>query len=179
MRYKLVMLNYPIIVSEDVIGRYDYNWCPNTDFIFQGWDEHGDDEVLTGSKQKPMKIIAGYVGLPKIDFGMLSDEDINTIGAINISKISKKLYPEIFEDDWDKNEQYREEFEKGLVYFYNNIHKPYSVDDIISFIPIIREQSENGFRYNEDEIRKMLNRPKVFDVEVKIENKSVTLLAIN
>ena len=80
MNYKLIMLENPILVSDEKPSETDYYWDSKQNTI-----RIGTNNCVEGGYKK--KIIAGYDSLPQIDFSILSEEDCKTIKFVNVDKL--------------------------------------------------------------------------------------------
>lgn len=193
MKTQLIMLDTPLIVSDEEIKEGDSIWYK--DFVNQ-IGEAGEDNL---DKNHFSKIIAGIEGLPSIDWNGLEEE----FGWVDV-EISSLCYYDRRNPDFSIKEEYgydREEIEntgdfarKGCACdncFYGRSllteqiiklkslnEKKFSLEDIQKAIEIGETSiilNGRGSYLESKQIKvsfiQSLQQPKVFDIEIKIEDR--------
>ena len=166
MGTQLIMFDSPIIVSDEKIEVG--NWCfdkinclykQETDKIF---------ELFTGSK----KIIAGLPELPSIDFNGFEEQ----LGIVDIEKLALLKYPKhTFADNEygdDLSPLCRMGFIEGFKAAQEPNEKKFSLEDVRkAFKEGLSYSNKHYHDYSEDLFIQSLSQPKVFDIEIEMEDK--------
>lgn len=179
MKYKLIMLDQPILVSDEEIKSGDsvlFNISStaihkNVKVNYTSvYDKKGK---LLFDKEGTIKVVAGIPELPTIDFSALSEEDCKKIGWVDV----EKEYFKILERDENIFSMLnRLSFIMGFKAAQPLNEKRYSEEDIRfaitqSFLDGMDRDKE--ITESHQRILKELSQPKVFDVEVEMEEYGV------
>lgn len=167
-----------ILVSEEEVCNNDWNYCPNSNFTFKGYNKDGDDKAILGINKYPKKIIASdnlKHNLPLINYNGFEEKfdiiDVNLLAKYSWGNIHRTGVLGFIEG-----------FNKA-----NSINdKIFSLNDIIKAIEMARYiwDGEDDFtpedisgctevctygwknKYEDGEIIKYLQQPKMFNVEI-------------
>lgn len=171
MKLQLIMTEPPIIVDLD--AKIELNKK------FYSKEFNCIDTLLKGgviNEDLCFKIIAGLPKLPNIDFSSLSEEDCKKIGYVDVEKLAnsyiKKLsnVPEHYILKYAK-----EDFIEGFKLAQQMNDKKYSEEDMKKAIEMathINPSDTNRF-YSSEEIIQSLIQPRVYDIEVEMETKTL------
>lgn len=114
------------------------------------------------------RVIAGLPELPQIDFSALSPKEHATIGYIDVVNLAIK-------NGCDIKDISGYSFIKGFKTAQSFNEKKFTKEDLKKAIEMAREkeyswgQPTGNHEHGEDDIIEFLSQPKVFDVEVEIE----------
>ena len=163
MKTQLIMLDTPIIVSDEEITKLE----SGTSY----YDGEGNiRKWSTGNMYNiySKKIIAGIEGLPKIDWNGLEDK----FGWVDVEKLSYEAYPVKIYDEYtleDDNNEYRYLWYKGFKKAQSLNKNKFSLDDMKeAYHQGWYDKAENKVD-NRDKFIKSLQQPKVFNIEVEME----------
>lgn len=171
MKYKLIMLPNPILVSDEQVenNQWRYNPHTNSSFLFNHLDiDKGVLFPVLGS----YKIIAGIPELPSIDFSGLTEEDCERIGWVDVEKLVKVIFPKwnlLKLHDWDN---LKDGFTEGFKVAQSLNEKKFSEDDLKLFAIELIAKYKLGQLEDFTEVNKIIesySQPKVFDVELEME----------
>lgn len=194
MKLQLIMLPNPILVSDEEIkegcscyhiehkkvGKFELSKLSEP---VLNYDDDGAKALV--SLEYCKKTIAGIPELPSIDFSILSEEDCKKIGWVDVEKLATDnecgLPDSNSKDDMMNATLIYERyggFIKGFKAAQSLNEKKFSEDDMIRLAIRcwnIASKPEHGATYNVNKIAKefiqSLSQPKVFDVEVEMEDK--------
>lgn len=167
--YKLIMLDNPILVSDEEIKE--------NDFVYRHYPDGGSHigKSLQKSdnlkKERVFKIIAGIPSLPSIDFSALSEEDCKKIGWVDVERIANELFEPHSSNILSPQYAMRNYFIRGFkaAQFLNE--KKYSEEDLRkAFEAGQLDKSNNWYGNDFTQFFQSLSQPKVFQVEVEMEN---------
>lgn len=166
MKTQLIMLDTPIIVSEEKLK--DEEPC----LVDGGLGRIGVDEFYSNVKYsvKPKKIIAGIEGLPSIDWNGLEEE----FGWVDVEKMANELirnkypYPN-YKDLGYWKDLYKEGFKKAQ----SLNEKKFSLEDMRAAFEkgALYGTTKTGNNHYFNQVIGSLQQPKVFDIEVEMEEK--------
>lgn len=175
MRTKLIMLDTPIIVSDNTLLEENdfFVGYPNYNKIFQ-WNM--GTGIHEGKSVYAKKIIAGIEGLPRIDWNGLEEE----FGWVDVEKLAEEQYPyqktPVSNYAQDLNSDKKIGFIKGFKKAQSLNDKKFSLEDMKKAVfkvykNGIRSPKEGKQSFNEilNEIIQSLQQPKVLDIEVEME----------
>lgn len=169
MKTQLILLDTPIIVSDEKIKESE--WCLNPN---GHPDIFGYDYRAIFSKEKIdncKKIIAGLPGLPQIDFNGFEEQ----LGIVNAEQLALAKYPKhTFVDNEfgdDLSPLCRIGFEEGFKTSQKLNERKFSLADMHKIFAHGykgHNTSKNLIEYR-DELIENLSQPKVFDIEIECE----------
>jgi len=178
MNYRLIMLDKPILVSDEKIKSGDwYFWEGNknnapslcTDFLTE-------ESVLECKKNTDFyKVISADIeGLPKLDLSLIAEK----IGWVDVEKLAKEKFPDESTAGWIDSFSPRERrgFIEGFETAQNE--KKYTLSELELAVDMAREgirvtrisewETEKEFEYSSEQIIRHLSKPKEYLVEVEI-----------
>ena len=122
------------------------------------------------------KIIAGIEGLPKIDLSAIAEE----IGWVDVQKLSIDLGLKYYIGG---NYDFENGVRKGILEYQSLNEKKYSGGDMVRAIEMAQEESWDeggylGLEHTPDEILKLLQQPKVYNVEYIQEENTIKVTKI-
>lgn len=183
IKYQLVMVKTPIIVSNEKIMENDFvidngkvrrivsgrDWrIPKGLMIY-----NKDSSKHTTITKDNLKVVAGFEDLPSIDWNGLGSE----FGYVDVEELGEKTFPWM---DFGSHQGYHVEgYVKGFKRAQELNDKKFSLDDLKEVFEMARDRKPNygGFTYdnwedyyNEMVVNNSLSGPKVFNIEVKIDN---------
>lgn len=168
MDYQLIMLEQPIVVSNEPVRDHDPSIDFNRLLIIPKTERGFGREGLK-------KVIAGIDGLPSIDFSGLSAEDHKTLGIIDLnSSIKTYLKYELKKDDEYilKNPQRVRDFQKGMDTVLLFMNKRYSEEQLriaITAAWTLGQRVGNNLTDQIDAIMNSLSQTKIYDVKIETE----------
>jgi len=172
MKLQLIMLETPIIVNDEEIKEGDLIYTK----------EHLPDMPHTniskcinlerfnlGSPSEWKKIISGLPELPSINFNGFEEQ----LGIIDVEKLALETYrdnPNKYNTDLNAPRK-RKAFIKGFKAAQNELFKHFTLKDIETAFKA--GEKYGRYKVTEDDyitfINKFLSQPKVFDIEVEME----------
>ena len=183
------MLPDPIVVSDDEIKEGDLYLNGNGVFKCSN-KESGTCELAVNSLAKyNKKIIAGIPELPSIDFSALSDEDCKRIGWVDVEKLAHKAAQQRFRlthIPLDNIHEYGGEILTFIETWMMGFKTAQSLNDKKftekQMIDAVLQGMQKGMAIMNDipetdndwinNYVKRLAQPKVFDIEVEMEEKT-------
>lgn len=185
MKYQLIMLPQPILVSDEEIKENDFYY--SSQGILQSKKSYFEDS--RGLKTYHLthelwsfpcqKIIAGIPELPSIDFSGLTEEEYKRIGWIDVLELSQKTYPQstsILISDVIKIHNNKQNaraiaFVRGFKTAQSLNDKKFSLEDLKLAILRGYKLGKNGGseidrKQEEKYLESYLSQPKVFNVEI-------------
>lgn len=164
MKYKLIMLPQPILVSDDKIKDL------NSHVYYLDLEGNSVIEKVNNIENytpNTKKIIAGIPELPSIDFSALSEEDCNKIEWVDVEKLATNYV--LNETDNTLKLVSKYSFKDGFKAAQSLNEKKFIEEDL-------RKAMEYGMykmKYHTEKAHQdfiqSLSQPKVFDVEVEME----------
>ena len=160
MKYKLIMLPNPILVSDEEKQIFDRVWNSDVEKILRVSEvfmPHGN------------KIIAGIEGLPKLDLSVIAEE----IGWVDVEKLAEEN-ADSFVWDFESPEgngyiDHVEGFKEGFKVAQSLNEKKFSEEDLRKAIEWANNGGGSSLSESANTFIKSLSQPKVFDVEVEME----------
>lgn len=133
MNYTLIMLDNPILVSDEEVNPHNAVWDFENNQVTVLRQSYG----LTNYK----KIVAGLPDLPKLDLSLIAKE----IGWVDVEKLALKEYPKDLhrwaENQFDDfNESDRNTWINGFKAAQSLNEKNYSKADMIEYAEFFKEQ---------------------------------------
>lgn len=190
MKYQLIMLPNPIVVSDEELTLGDT--LKDCFYFFKG-------KVIKreySHHKEGKKIIAGIPELPTIDFSALSEEDCKKIGWVDVENLANEKFPDESTAGWKDSFSPRERrgFITGFKAAQSLNEKNFSEEDLIKAIELACEEGMLIQRTLNDKVKLPFNRiieyrknyiqslsqPKVFDVIANLsdDNKSYIITKI-
>lgn len=180
MRYKLIMLEQPIIIDEK-------SDIKSGDFYYSGGGVYKMSPEMSPYQFVGYKIIAGIPGLPIIDFSEISEQDLKKIDYIDVEKLALD-----FEKKWGNTyngeiDFFIEGFKQAKSIYHQpeinfSINRKYFFQLIDKVIEKERKLNFSEFNdwFNSDFLRMLPPITKKFQVELeeKIVNNSIKILKI-
>lgn len=179
MKLQLIMLPQPILVSDEEIknGINAFYCHPSHNFPDGGmitkienikYSDYKPYEVKHiegwGVKEGYKKIIAGIPELPSINFSALSEEDCKKIGWVDVEKLA---------EDFGGNGKFLTDkkygFREGFKAAQSLNEKKFSEEDVLWVMNLAYANGVNNKGMGRDFMMGRLSQPKVFDVEVEME----------
>lgn len=178
MKVQLIMLPQPILVSDEKrrveLNKFYYE-PDNMQPVYSFTRETLPDEYYL------QEVLAGIPQLPSIDFSVLSDDECKRIGWVDVEKLAEKIIQD------EKVAHELKHFSKRLIVSVFKAaqslsDKKYSLQDMIDWLHYYQRTAELGFystaenhgKPHDKVLRKFideeLNKPKVFNVEVEMED---------
>ena len=167
MKYQLIMLPEPILVSDEMPDSGD--WCLNPDnrpemFGYDYRAIYTTEQILTCKK-----IIAGISELPSIDFSGLTEEECKKIRWVDIQTIISPILNKKAETN---NSIDLDAYALGLIDGFKTSQslndKKFSLEDVRTMFGLGAANNHNGNPSFEEAIQS-ISQPKVFDVEIGLE----------
>lgn len=172
MKTQLILLDNPIIVSDEEIKEGDLVLALDTNTIFK-CNKHEANKPIKEFKELYRKIIARIEGLPSVDWNGLEDE----FGWVNVEKLAK---------EWYESAQYSSSliadhgsYIQGFRKAQSLNEKKFSLEDVKDLVSqgwfngigyiIKSEKSFNTFDDYWNYLSNQLQQPEVFDIEVEME----------
>lgn len=182
MNYKLIMLPNPIVVSDEEIKEGDCGilYSKGIKGVGSDWNQFKHDgsnkSKLFSIARDSYKIVAGIPELPSIDFSGLSDDDCKKIGWIDVENLGGRWATLQTTRSTDYWRAISNAYSQGFKSAQSLNEKKYSLEDIKTAIELAR--FPKLALYNTDEIVNMLSQPKIFDVEIQVNQNSIKITKI-
>ena len=179
MNYKLIMLDNPILVSDEEIKEGD--WCLST-------DEYFVIKMVNSAFSCDRKIIAGLPDLPKLDLSLIAEE----IGCVDVEKLAYNHLISIKDNTLNTSwEHYTKNiFIQGFKAAQSLNEKKYSEEDMYGLLKLIGKKGyyveidgrvyANAFSGGievdvVDGFIQSLSKPKEYLIEVEMEQVDIEI----
>ena len=160
METRLIMLDNPILVSDEEVNPHNAVWDFENNQVTVLRQSYG----LTNYK----KIVAGLPDLPKLDLSLIAEG----IGWVDVYKLAKES--KCFENSSLDETSYLHGFTKGFKAAQSLNEKKFSEEDMIEFAHFCRDYFTHLLTINEKFNLWYFNRkPKGYLVEVSVENSAI------
>lgn len=173
MKTQLIMLDIPIIVSDEKIKVGDLYLT--SDHRIVQWSKEFEEEWGDDIAFLPKPIIAGIEGLPSIDWNGLEEE----FGWVDVEKLSKVDIKFHHKNIQEREIDYILGYEDGFKKAQSLNEKKFSLDDMQIALRKLSQSYDKGysreldvdFQEADSIIKSLQQQPKVFDIEVESEEK--------
>lgn len=194
MNYKLIMLPNPIVVSDEepeirdiVFLQNSYNYISKVtdkiggscrDIVLEKMPESRDMGTLDYREMK--KIIAGIPQLPSIDFRGLSDDDCKKIGWVDVEDFGGRWATLQATRSTDYWRAISNAYSQGFKTAQSLNEKKFSLEDIEKALygNLNKLNGERRQYIGFNTLKEKLSQPKIFDVEVQVNQNSIKIIKI-